>query len=150
MKTSSSNASQEQSKASKSKHDQFDCPDALIARWQVSLALLGPQCGRNRVPGVSTLKITSPPPQKAKPVASEHCVWRMRVVSGNKSWAESRYLTYCVNQCTGNRCLRTRGLDCWNQPCLPATLGNPEILAVSVPFPSFSQVYVFMVMICYD
>mmetsp|Transcript_86716 Transcript_86716/g.271336 ORF Transcript_86716/g.271336 Transcript_86716/m.271336 type:complete len:270 (-) Transcript_86716:1088-1897(-) len=62
----------------------------LIPSWQVSRAFVGPQCGFSCVPGPRIRKATSPPPQKASPVASAHRSVSARTVSGNllqTSWS---------------------------------------------------------------
>mmetsp|Transcript_11706 Transcript_11706/g.31546 ORF Transcript_11706/g.31546 Transcript_11706/m.31546 type:complete len:209 (-) Transcript_11706:1153-1779(-) len=61
-----------------------------MPRWQVRRALVGPQWGRSCVPGVNTLKITSPPPHNARPTASAQCVCSIRIVSGKKLAYSSR------------------------------------------------------------
>mmetsp|Transcript_28089 Transcript_28089/g.77306 ORF Transcript_28089/g.77306 Transcript_28089/m.77306 type:complete len:204 (+) Transcript_28089:446-1057(+) len=62
----------------------------LMPRRQVSLALVGPQWGFSFVPGLRRRNATSPPPQKASPVASAHRSVSTRTVSGNllhTSWS---------------------------------------------------------------
>mmetsp|Transcript_103530 Transcript_103530/g.322557 ORF Transcript_103530/g.322557 Transcript_103530/m.322557 type:complete len:311 (-) Transcript_103530:739-1671(-) len=62
----------------------------LMPSMQVSRALVGPQCGFSFVPVPRTRKATSPPPQKARPVASAQRSVSSRTVSGNllhTSWS---------------------------------------------------------------
>mmetsp|Transcript_29197 Transcript_29197/g.74201 ORF Transcript_29197/g.74201 Transcript_29197/m.74201 type:complete len:229 (-) Transcript_29197:1436-2122(-) len=98
--------------------------------WQVRRELLGPQCGRSREPGVSTLKITSPPPHSARPVASRQWVCRIEIVSGKYS-AYSRFNVQLANRGTSRQLPDFAKPPSWRAPGRPPTSLGPGVLSES-------------------
>mmetsp|Transcript_63345 Transcript_63345/g.182264 ORF Transcript_63345/g.182264 Transcript_63345/m.182264 type:complete len:218 (-) Transcript_63345:1429-2082(-) len=101
-----------------------------IGKWHVKRELLGPQCGRSLVPGDSTLKMTSPPPQSARPVASRQWVCKIRTVSGNCS-AYSRCNAQLVNKGTSRQRPDFRSPPSCNAPARLPTSPRPGVVSES-------------------